>query len=210
MNQEMNQFPKFLHRYTSINELRYLLRKNAIKFSNWKNWPDENDKELLKIYKSKINKSVFVYCLTSGSESIHHWSAYANKNGCRLKFNLDIINSLIRKNNIIARPVSYIKQSDLTYQNLTVQDLPFLKRFPYKVENEFRLVKIRKKDFGSFSLNVGPEIINKISLSPFNTEAYNERLMNSLIKKHPYLKNKFSFSKVNKYENWINYFRKNI
>lgn len=210
MNREINPFPKFLHRYTSINELRYLLRENVIKFSNWKRWPDENDKELLKIYENKIKKSVFVYCLSSGSESIHHWSAYANKNGCRLKFNLDIINLLIQKNNIIARPISYIKQSDLASQNLTVQDLPFLKRYPYKVENEFRLVKIRKQDFGYFSLNVCPEIITKISLSPFNTEEHNERLMNSLIKKYPYLKHKFLFSKVNKYENWINYFKKSI
>lgn len=205
--------PKILHRYTNIRALNELLNYGIIKFSNrrkWNAWPDQNDKALLELYRQHSNKEIFVYCMTHKSETIHHWQSYTSKEGCRIKFNVSKLLPYLKKYEITGKAISYVKQQDLGKFNPkhTLEDFPFLKRNPYSVESEFRLIKILQKGNNSFELEVSPDVIEEISLSPFNTEEENEKLKNSLLKKHPHLKGKFSNSKITKYDNWINYFEK--
>jgi hypothetical protein len=201
-----NLHPIILHRYTNVSELDHLLENKKIRFSCWKHWDDENDKSILDIYQKSIRKSVFILCLTNSSETIHHWNSYARNNGCRIMFNWEVLYKYLSKSGVIFKQVEYIKYAELKIKKIELNDLPFIKRHPYHIEKEYRLLKKMISGSNEFSLKVGLDIIQEISLSPFNTSNQNAKIKNKLIKKYPSLEKKFSNSKIINFDNWINHF----
>ncbi len=161
-----------IRRYTNLDELLSILNQNSITFYDQKMWEDQNDICYISKYK-KLNhyRSVLVKCFAKAEETYLMWKAYTNKEkGVCIEFDqMRLINKISSKN-IISRSVIYttIKSRQSNRQKLGL--LPFLKRYPYKGEKEYRIVYFSPdKYLSSASIPIDRSCILRILLSPWLT-----------------------------------------
>src|SRR5262249_12417230 len=134
---------RYLRRYTNIPALMYLLRKRAISLLDPRSWNDTNDSYFLTLYRERKNlKSLLALCFTEASETYHHWSVFAaGSSGICMRFKRPrLLSSLKSQEGLRAHSVQYLTLSEINKRTLAVPDLPFLKRYPYEQENEFRII----------------------------------------------------------------------
>jgi hypothetical protein len=162
-----------VNRFTGLDALKDIVKNRHLKFSDPKFWDDKNDSELLEIYRKKKNTSkVLALCFLEGNETIHHWMAFAGgKDGCCIEFDKAKLKQLFSRHK--SDGVVGFKRMDYSYTienakkgtiNANVDDLPFIKRQPYKCESEFRAVWCGNVE--SYCIPVDLEIINRITMSP--------------------------------------------
>jgi hypothetical protein len=114
-------------------------------------------------------KTLLALCLTSRGETYHHWKVFTDKsNGVCIHFHRDAFNRVMRAANVRVEKIEYLKLNELDLDAHPVNKLPFLKRFGFGDEGEYRAVY----------QNVAPEehlkqvqidfdIIERISLNPW-------------------------------------------
>jgi hypothetical protein len=161
-----------LNRFTTLPVLLDMLENRHLVFSDPKFWDDENDTELLKIYqKAKGKKKILALCFLKDHETIHHWKAFADGiSGCCIEFDKAKLTELLS-----ARKSDGVRYGSVIYKRIedacdgSIDDcremIPFIKRWPYRFEKEFRA--IWEGDKGYYKIeNVDLTIITKITLSP--------------------------------------------
>ena len=111
--------------------------------------------------------NLFAKCFATGSETVHHWKAYANGvSGCCVEFRYNsFIKALRNINGIRYGDVKYKKLYEAEWETIPSIDIPFTKRFAFRYEKEFRILWEGKisKDF--FEVEIDPVVIQKITLS---------------------------------------------
>jgi hypothetical protein len=161
-----------LNRFTTLPVLLDMLKKRRLVFSNPKFWNDKNDTELLKIYrKAKCKKRLFVLCFLKDHETIHHWKAFADGiSGCCIEFDKVKLTELLsthKSNGVRFGSVVYKKLEDA--DDGAIDDcrdmIPFIKRWPYRFEKEFRAIWEGNED-GYEIENIDLKMITRITLSP--------------------------------------------
>ena len=162
--------PSILRRYTDVAALLYMLRRRKLTLLNPANWDDRNDSHYIQLYKEKKNLgAVLALCFTEAGETYHHWKVFApGSMGICVRFKKDLLVEHLEKTSTIrAGQAQYKKMDHVRTAKLSVEDLPFLKRYAFKGEQEFRLVydtrnKLQSKDF-SFPL----ECIDRVTINPW-------------------------------------------
>jgi hypothetical protein len=155
-------FPSKLNRYTTLPYLLELLCTKRLTLTDPKHWEDKNDVKALDKYRG--DDAIRCLCFAASSETIHHWKAFANDiTGCCIEFDGEKfrkqlkleenskLNDLfckpeyynIKENssqNLIFGKVRYCEIGKLKQKQIQDKQLPFIKRYPYRLENEWRIV----------------------------------------------------------------------
>lgn len=173
MDEDSQKPNGFLYRYTALPSLFDLLQNSRLTLLDPEGWSDRNDVFYLKQFQSRREaRSVLALCFTDASETFHHWNVYANgASGVRIHFNrealLGSLGKLKDEGKILYGSVDYIPLNDARTPD--VSQLPFLKRYPYRDEKEFRIIYIDQgQEVQSKYIPLDPldKVVNRVTLSP--------------------------------------------
>ena len=134
---------KILRRYTSLPVLLNILNNKKLTLLDPQSWEDKNDSYYLNLYKNKMGfKSVLALCFTEALETYHHWKVFSgNSSGVCIHFDK---NKFLSKLNGVAEIrsgyVIYKKLDKVKIKLRPIDKLPFLKRYAFRDEIEFRLI----------------------------------------------------------------------
>jgi hypothetical protein len=204
---------KKLNRFTTIPFLIDLLKRKKLTLLNPTYWEDYNDRATIKAYQERLKKeSIYALCLTHQNETIHHWNAFANgTSGCCIEFSPEKLFDILSKTKeVIHGKVEYIKIKDLPSQEFETAKLPYLKREPYKPENEYRIIALSdESQKASFDILIDLSVIRRITISNKIPESVFESTKEMLLQIAPELKNKIFHSTLYNNSNWIKHFKSN-
>jgi hypothetical protein len=162
---------RHLRRYTDIPALIYLLTERKISLLDPQSWDDSNDSHYLELYRDKKQlKTVLALCFTQGAETYHHWRVFAGgSSGICIRFRQSALLAAVKKQpGLRAQPVRYLKLNEIRGHPLGVEQLPFLKRYPFGDEKEFRLVyESATKTLPKLDISIPLACISRIIVSPW-------------------------------------------
>ena len=175
---------KSLNRYTHLAATIYLLCAKKITLLDPSTWDDKNDAFFLDQYKtSEKARTVLALCFTQGSERYHYWRAFSNgTDGVCVHFDKDALLSAFQDDaKIRSEPVRYEQVKRIGALQLKIDELPFVKRWPYKDEQEFRILyRDKKSHVESREYNIDIGCIRKITLSPWMPRILKESVRQTL------------------------------
>jgi len=165
---------KYLRHYTDIPALIYLLRERKITLRDPQFWEDRNDSHYLRLYRdNKKLESVSALCFTQTRERYQHWRVFANgPSGVAIRFKRLKLLEAVKRPGLHARSVKYRTLEALRGKTRAIQDLPFIKRYGFEHECEFRMIYDSETPKTSkFDIAIHLKCINRIKLSPWLHEA---------------------------------------
>lgn len=133
----------FLSRYTTLPFVLDVLERKRIVLLPPSYWSDRNDSLVLEKYKqTKDLTCLLAICFSNGVDTIHHWNTFANgPAGCRIIFKADpLLNAVKKIQGVRSGIVEYFKINDLKRHSKETNSWPFIKRWPYRCEDEFRII----------------------------------------------------------------------
>jgi hypothetical protein len=161
----------FLRRYTDMPALLYLLNERKITLLDPASWPDSNDSHYLELYQKKMGlESVLALCFTQAHETYHHWRVFANgSSGVYIRFRRAELLKIIRAQpSIRTGTVKYLTLPEMRQKTLAIRDLPFLKRYAFEQEEEFRIIYESKTAIKpTLDITIPLSCIERITLSPW-------------------------------------------
>lgn len=167
-------------RYTNLAAAIHLLRTRRITLLDPETWQDKNDSYFLARYKERIGAgSVLAACFADAAETFHHWSVFASRsNGVCVQFNKEILQAAVGKDKSVEfRQVRYLEIKTLKTNPIVERDLPFVKRYPYKDEREYRLLHInRNSEIDFYHVRIPLTAIDRITLSPWMPQSLAEEV----------------------------------
>ncbi|POY35449.1 hypothetical protein C3K47_15425 [Solitalea longa] len=203
---------KKLNRFTTIPFLIDLLKREKLALINPSIWEDYNDRATMEVYRNKSKaQSIYALCLTHQNETIHHWNAFANGTaGCCIEFSPEkLFKTLDKLEGVHHGKVQYKRIQDLPTLNSTLDDLPYLKRFPFKPENEYRLIAVSDEpQQATFDIDIDLSIIRKVTISNKVPEVVFKSLKESLMAINPKYKGRIYHSTLFNNVTWVNHFNK--
>lgn len=193
-----------LNRYMSISTMFTTIKTRKMQFSDPSRWKDRNDTEILDLYKqNKLLDSLYVLCFSQESETVSYWADYAdNYRGCCVQFDKEsLLNSIKDLNLIFSREVHYLSMKELnSKQIIPVKDLPFIKRWPYRAENEYRIVTVDGSEPNP-SIPICMNWIKKVTIGP-NIPDHEFKVIKSIV--HELGITTVNHSRVLYYDAWVN------
>jgi hypothetical protein len=160
---------KHLRRYTDLSRLFYLLAERKLTLLDPSGWDDRNDRYCLRRYReAKGHKSVLALCFVQSSERYHLWKVFGGgASGVRIKFNREaLLTALNKAPGILHRQVEYLKLPELAGA-FSVDRLPFLKRYGFLEEEEYRVVYGSHKKLPKLDIDIPPGCIESVKLNPW-------------------------------------------
>lgn len=151
-----------------------MLREKRLPLLDPARWDDQNDAHNLVTYKKKKGfKSVLALCIADAPEAYIHWKIYAsNSSGVCIEFHREnLIEKFKTQNGFLHGYVEYVLLENLCQSPPSVDDLPFIKRFAYQGESEYRFIftsaedKDKKKKIKYISIDI--EDIKQIVINPW-------------------------------------------
>jgi len=163
---------EFLRRYIELPALIYLLTERKLTLLDPASWDDSNDSHFLDLYRQKKKLScVLAACFTHAVESYHHWRVFADgPGGVCVRFNRQkLLKALKKRADIRTRAVEYLTIAELEDREpLPIKDLPFLKRYAFEPEDEFRVIfESYERDRRPLHIDIPLSCIDLITLSPW-------------------------------------------
>lgn len=211
---EQSELPKIFNRFTSIRSLYGLVESGKLFFSDPRWWSDRNDSKLLDLYCKKKDVTIRVLCLNGDYESIAFWSDYAEGGtGCCIQFERKRIikgleEAILNGSQIRHSKVEYLKLKEKQkFQNLQLDEVPFRKRWPYRYENEYRVIR-EFEGYGDSSVSEYLEIditrdITSVTLGPNINKDTQEEIKRELKEKGI---KKINYSTVLDSKSWLGEF----
>lgn len=159
-------------RYTNLASAMHILRNRCLTLLSPETWDDRNDAFFMAEYKRlKAAKSVLAICLAEREETYHHWRLFSHgADGVCLEFDRDkLLSSFERVNGVRHQLVDYeLITSVSRMEDVDVERLPFMKRWPYGDEREYRAVYVdTEKDLASYPVPIELSAITRVTLSPW-------------------------------------------
>lgn len=174
-----------LHRYTNLAATIHLLKTKNITLLNPATWDDRNDAYFMAEYKRyKEAKTTLALCFTRQAETYHHWRVFSHgSDGVRIEFEMNDLVSMFKKQTGVQQgPVQYRMIKEIgKLRSINLEELPFLKRSPYKDEKEYRVIFASKKhaaEFQDYPIRIS--WIRKITLSPWMSTSLAASVKDSL------------------------------
>jgi len=131
-----------LRRYTEIPYVIDFLQTRELALVSPKAWDDRNDSFYIEQYARAVRlRSTYALCLAEAPETYHHWRVFSHgSGGACIIFDKDkLVKNATKLKGLRAESVQYKTISELRNEPPQTQDLPFLKRYAYIDEQEFRL-----------------------------------------------------------------------
>jgi hypothetical protein len=159
---------KKLNRYTTLPVLLDLLERQRLVLLDPKSWEDKNDSQVMREYKRRRKvKRLFALCFSYGDETIHHWKAFADGvSGCCIEFDgQELIARLRQVKGTRCGPVHYRKITELDDKAIELERMPFTKRWPYRCEDEFRVLWEGACNDAFYEIPIDLRTIRKVTLN---------------------------------------------
>ena len=166
----MTESTTVFRRYTDLASLLDMLRREAITLLRPDTWDDRNDRLMMKTYADCLElKTLLALCVTSRGETYHHWKVFTDKsNGVCIHFRRDGFKQAMRDVGARVEKVEYLKLDQLNADDHPIATLPFLKRFGFGDEGEYRAVyESRAAEDQLKQVKIDLNIIERISLNPW-------------------------------------------
>jgi hypothetical protein len=183
----MAKDPRDLRRYTDLSTLFYLLAERKLTLLNPSGWDDRNDSYCLRQYgKAKGHNAVFALCFVQSSERYHLWKVFgAGASGVRIKFKRKaFLEAADKVPGLRHGQVQYLTLKKLE-DSFKADRLPFLKRYGFLGEDEYRLVYGSEKHYKhlpKFDIDIRPDCIESVKLNPWLDADLFEHVKNALRK----------------------------
>jgi hypothetical protein len=175
---------KYLRRYTDLSRLFYLLAERKLTLLDPSGWDDRNDRHCLRRYReARHHESVLALCFVQSAERYHLWKVFgAGASGVRIKFKREALLKAVDKvTGVLHQEVAYLKLKDLA--GVSDPDrLPFLKRYGFLEEEEYRLVYGSGKKLPKFDILIPPDCIKSVKLNPWLDADSFERVKDAIRK----------------------------
>lgn len=169
----MTDSTKVFRRYTDLASLLDMLRRRSITLLRPDTWDDRNDRLMMKTYADCLHlKTLLALCLTTRGETYHHWKVFTEKSsGVCIHFRREEFNKVMRAASVKVEKVEYLKLPQLVADDHPIETLPFLKRFGFGDEGEYRAVYQNKDTEDRLKqIQIDLNIIERISLNPWMPE----------------------------------------
>ena len=165
------KYLQYLRRYTDIPALIYLLNERKLSLLDPDSWDDSNDSHYLTLYREKKKlKSVLALCFTQANETYHHWRIFAGgTSGVCIRFRrAKLLRAIKKQPGLRIGRVHYLRLGEIRDKNLTIEELPFLKRYPFEHEDEFRMVyESKTEEISKLDIAIPLSCVDRITLSPW-------------------------------------------
>ncbi|MGY3961581.1 DUF2971 domain-containing protein [Aeromonas popoffii] len=162
---------KYVRRYTELPFLIDYLTTKELVLLNPTLWDDRNDSYYIEQYVTRKSLHGFAaLCLTEAPETYHHWKVFSSgSSGVCIEFLKEKLEDHASKcKQLRAESVEYCTIQQLRDDPLDEDELPFIKRYAFQDEKEFRLFWGSKTTSAKiYRLNVPLIAINRIILSPW-------------------------------------------
>ena len=138
-----------LRRYTNLAAVIHHLQTKTITLLDPDNWQDRNDAYFIKKYKSERNaKTVLALCFAEQLERSHHWQVFAGGiDGVCIQFDKNpLLERLNEADGFKHSTMAYASIKALNEYPRELEELPFLKRIPYKDEKEYRIIYVDENE----------------------------------------------------------------
>jgi len=160
-----------------------LVNNKRLALLNPEKWEDKNDSLAIRLYKEKMGiKHLLVACFTQTSETYHHWRIYGQDKGVRVVFNREALlkeTGKKKKDGYLGEPINYIKLKDFKKEVSNLSQIPFIKRWPYRHEREFRIIWCGNRLKGDIKyLSLPEQAIEKIVISPWMSDETRGKIYN--------------------------------
>lgn len=160
---------EFLKRYTDLPSLIHMLRSQSLTLLDPVTWDDKNDAYYMRVYKEKKKlESLLALCFTQAPETYHHWKVFAaGSGGVCVQFDKALLLKEIgQPKGVRHESITYKKMDDL--KDLSLANLPFVKRYAFRDEQEYRIIYENKNLAKKFrELPIELSCISRITLSPW-------------------------------------------
>ena len=160
-----------LRRYTDLPAVICLLTERKLTLLDPRSWDDSNDYHYLALYREKKKlTSVLALCFTQADEKYHHWRVFAPGSGgvCVRFTRADVLKALKTQSGLRMGSVRYLKLAAFRRETRKIQHLPFLKRYAFEDEDEFRVIYESKMTRASrLDIDIPLSSIERIALSPW-------------------------------------------
>ena len=157
-----------LNRYTTLPVLLDMLKRRRLVFLEPDSWEDKNDSAIMAEYRRRKRvKRLFALCFSYGDETVHQWKAFADgTSGCCIEFDMNRMRAMLQSHPDIRHgPVVYRRIRDVDDQSIKTKDIPFTKRWPYRCEEEYRLIWEGDSDEAFHEIELDLRMIRKITIS---------------------------------------------
>ena len=165
-----------LRRYTSLPVLIDMLVNKRLSLVGYQTWVDVNDRYAMGLYQSSLHYGfVGAMCLTEAAETFHHWQVFAQGSaGVCIVFDKAKLEAMVpTTGHYMARSVEYLplrKPDGLDASN--IHRLPFLKRFGFRDEKEFRIIGYAvENDITAMHIQLSPQVVDRVVFSPLMPSA---------------------------------------
>ena len=173
-----------LRRYTELPYVIDYLHTRELALLNPASWDDRNDSFYIEEHARQSGaKSVYALCLAGCAETYHHWRVFSHgSGGACIQFKRDEFLAVISKvEGLRSEDVKYKTINDLRCQRPSLNELPFLKRYAFKHEGEFRLFYSSETKGPQLHRILVPfSCVDRIILSPWLSDAVADRVKKTL------------------------------
>jgi hypothetical protein len=156
-----------LNRYTSLPVLLDLLQNQRLLLLDPKSWEDRNDSGVMAEYQRRRKAArLFALCFSYGDETIHQWKAFADGiSGCCIEFDAQKLIARFEEKGLRCGIVRYQKLNQVNDRTLRLEQMPFTKRWPYRCEDEFRVIWEGESKDAFYEVPINLRLIRKITLN---------------------------------------------
>lgn len=159
-------------RYTNLASALHILRNKCLTLLSPETWDDRNDAFFMAEYKRlKQAKTILAICLAVREETYHHWQVFSRgADGVCLELDSEKLRSAFSR-------AEGVRHQIVDYQLITqvnkmadvdLERLPFMKRWPYGDESEYRAVYIdNDKELAAYAVPIELNAITRVTLSPW-------------------------------------------
>jgi hypothetical protein len=163
--------PAHLRRYTDLPALLHILSTRQITLLDPRFWDDKNDSHFMTIHKERKQlKSLLALCFSEAFETYHHWRVFSGGPAgvCIVFDKIRLLEDIARVPQISVGSMNYLTMTEARRKTFLVDELPFVKRYAYKPEREFRVLYASPtEEKSSLDLPIRLSSISRISLSPW-------------------------------------------
>jgi hypothetical protein len=201
-----------LRKYTHLPALLHMVQQSCITFLTPESWDDRQDAFFIRQYQAMQGiKTVLAICLSEAPETYHHWHTFAHgPSGVCIAFNRErLLAALCVNPKIRYGKVEYIKIDELGKHVHGASQMPFLKRYPFSPECEYRLLyEDQSEDRSVFEQKISLDCIDRIYLSPWMPDSVATSVRTFLKTSKLFANLQLSHSTLISNETWMNHARK--
>ena len=149
-------------------------------------------------------------CMSFGDETVHHWKTFSGgPSGCQIEFDAEKLFAVLDQiPNLRHGKVVYKKLSEVENKKsvIKVSQMPFIKRWPYRCEEEYRIIVTDESVVDFFDIPITLDMVRRITISQQMPEQIYKTIKNYLKAEEGDPERKINRSTLYENKRWIKCF----